>query len=218
MSRPHTLLAIGLFQLGLLVSPRSTVAQVSSDTLPASGTDSERVTADSLRDPELRGDTSNAFKGVPTDSGRGAGRFDSTQDSLGAKTPNATLDSVSGRATGESVDSTSPRAPSDSILEAACSDPAGPASVGRDLLVVVFTPEAGKRERAAAAKTVAGKLLGPVSSEPGAYYLRVPADGQEFRLRAAADELAQLAQVQQVGSRACPPPSPSGKTGPSASS
>jgi hypothetical protein len=83
------------------------------------------------------------------------------------------------------------------------------------LLVVVFTPEAGKRERAAAAKRVAGKLLGPVTAEPGAYYLRVPAGGEEYRLRVAADELIRLAHVKQVGSRACPPPQPSGKPGPS---
>jgi hypothetical protein len=78
-------------------------------------------------------------------------------------------------------------------------------TIARDLLVVEFTPRAGARERAAAAKSVHGKLLKPVKSgTPRAYYLRVPSGGQEFRLRAAADQLIRLPQVQQVGSRACP--------------
>ena len=37
-----------------------------------------------------------------------------------------------------------------------------------DLLVVIFTPESGRAERAAVAKSVGGKLLGQVASEPGA--------------------------------------------------
>jgi hypothetical protein len=99
--------------------------------------------------------------------------------------------------------------PGDSILIAACS---GGATVARDLLVVVFAPEATDEERTAAAESVEGKLLRPVSSsEPGAYYLRVPSGGGEFGLRAAADELIQLAPVRQVGSRACPPPSATAK-------
>jgi hypothetical protein len=74
------------------------------------------------------------------------------------------------------------------------------------LLVIVFGPEAGVQERAAAAKSVDGKLLGPVSSgERGAYYLRVPGGGGEYGLRAAADQLIQSGKVQQVGTRACPP-------------
>ena len=101
---------------------------------------------------------------------------------------------------------TPPTAPGDSILSAACSGPAGAATVARDLLVVVFAPEAGAPERATAAKSVDGTLLGPVTSgEPGAYYLRVPSGGEEYRLRVAADQLILLDMVRQVGSRACPP-------------
>jgi hypothetical protein len=81
--------------------------------------------------------------------------------------------------------------------------------VAPDLLVILFAPEAEAAERTAAAKGVGGKLLGPVNSrEPGAYYLRVPSRGDEFRLRAVSDQLILLPQVQQVGSRTCPPPAP----------
>jgi hypothetical protein len=76
------------------------------------------------------------------------------------------------------------------------------------LLVVVFAPEAGVAERTAAARSVHGTLLGRVTSgEPGAYYLRLPSGGggEEYRLRAAADQLILLDKVRQVGSRACPP-------------
>jgi hypothetical protein len=83
-------------------------------------------------------------------------------------------------------------------------------TIARDLLVVVFAPETSPVERTAAAKSVDGKLVG--SAEPGAYYLQVPARGQEHLLRAAADQLVQLGYVRQVGSRACPPvlPEPTG--------
>jgi hypothetical protein len=103
-----------------------------------------------------------------------------------------------------------PADPVDSVLSAACGGPAGSTTIARDLLVVVFAPEAGPAERAAVAKSVDGKLVG--SAEPGAYYLQVPARGQEHLLRAAADQLVQLAYVRQVGSRACPAvrPEPTG--------
>jgi hypothetical protein len=98
----------------------------------------------------------------------------------------------------------------DSVLGAACGRAAGSTAIARDLLVVVFAPEASQAERAAAAKSVNGKLVG--SPEAGAYYLQVPARGQEHLLRAAADQLVQLAYVRQVGSRACPAlrPEPTG--------
>jgi hypothetical protein len=103
-----------------------------------------------------------------------------------------------------------PADPVDSVLSAACGGAAGSTTIARDLLVVVFAPEAGPAERAAVAKSVDGKLVG--SAEPGAYYLQVPARGQEPLLRGAADQLVQLAHVRQVGSRACPrvSPKPSG--------
>ncbi len=112
---------------------------------------------------------------------------------------------------GGGVDSIKPAAATapprtDSILSTACSSSAGPTSTAPDLLVVVFTPETGSADRAAAAKSVKGRLLGQLVSEPGAYYLWVPAAGQEYRLRAAADQLIRFPAVRQVGSRACPSP------------
>jgi hypothetical protein len=81
--------------------------------------------------------------------------------------------------------------------------------VASDLLMIVFGAEATAEDRTAAVRTVKGKLLGPVGpDEPGAYYLRVPSGGDESRLRAAADQLALLSQVRQVGSRACPTAEP----------
>ena len=91
--------------------------------------------------------------------------------------------------------------PTDSILSAACS---GSAAVARDLLVIVFAPQARAAQRAAIAKTVDGRLLGSVTGAPGAYYLRVPSGGSEYQLRVAADRLILLDMVRQVGSRTCP--------------
>jgi hypothetical protein len=93
------------------------------------------------------------------------------------------------------------QAPRDSVLAVACRGPAGPRSIAQDLLVIVFAPDATAEERAAAATTVRGKLVS--SPEPGALYLRVPTGGDEYRLRDAADQLALLPQVREVGSRAC---------------
>jgi hypothetical protein len=94
------------------------------------------------------------------------------------------------------------KAPRDSILDVACSGAAGPRTLARDLLVVVFAPDATAEERATASATVRGKVVG--SPEPGMFYLRVPANGDEYRLRAAADQLSLLPQVRRVGNRACP--------------
>jgi hypothetical protein len=144
-------------------------------------------TADSA--PASTVDTSVADSASPGDSTR------LTVDSLGART--------GGTSQADRVSDTV-RAPVDSILRKACRGSGGSATLARDLLVVVFAPEAGRAERAALVREVRGKLLGPVSSEPGAYYLRVPTGGQEHRLRAAADELVRSGLVRQVGSRACP--------------
>jgi hypothetical protein len=103
--------------------------------------------------------------------------------------------------------------PVDSILNAACGAP-GSTAVARDLLVIVFAPEARAADRATVAKTVDGRLLGSVTSGgPGTYYLRVPSGGNEYRLRAAADRLILLDMVRQVGSRNCPPPPPADTAG-----
>jgi hypothetical protein len=97
--------------------------------------------------------------------------------------------------------------PADSVLGKSCQNRVG-TGVARGLLVVVFASDAGAEERAAAATDVEAKLLGSVPGDRGAYYLRVSGDGGELQLRAAADRLAQLPQVRQVGSRSCPPPPP----------
>jgi hypothetical protein len=92
----------------------------------------------------------------------------------------------------------------DSVLSAACSDPRA-GTIAQDLLVVLFAPEAGSRERAAVARSVKGKLLS--SPEPGVYYVRLRPGGGEAGLKAAADELSRMPDVRQVGSRSCPPSS-----------
>lgn len=124
---------------------------------------------------------------------------DTSQQRAGADS-GSTMDSTRASAT-----ATAPTAPADSILRAACGGPAGQTTVARDLLVVVFAPEARRADRAAAARSVDGTLLGPVvSGDPGAYYVGVPSGGEEWRLRLAADRLIQVEVVRQVGSRACP--------------
>lgn len=103
-----------------------------------------------------------------------------------------------------------PAAPVDSILTAACAGSEGSSSVAPNLLVVVFTAESGAAQRVAAARSIKGKLVGRAT--PVGYYIRVPGGGGEMRLRAYADQLSQLRQVRQVGSRACPPLSSSQST------
>lgn len=189
----------------LFAPPRMLCQEPASDSAPKAASDSQTILTDSIQATGAPRPTLDTLRPVQSDTPGGPPA--TAPDSL---RPNGSADSTKGNAdTIKKADSSAASsAPRDSVLIAACTTPSGSASVARDLLVVVFTPEAGKRERAAAAKTVAGKLLGPVSSEPGAYYLRVPTGGQEYRLRVAADQLIQLAQVKQVGSRACPPPSP----------
>ncbi|HKP50187.1 MAG TPA: hypothetical protein VJU17_09255, partial [Gemmatimonadales bacterium] len=104
--------------------------------------------------------------------------------------------------------------PKDSILSTACSGTAAPNTTAPNLLVIIFIPESGPAERAAVTKSVRGKLLGQLASEPGAYYLWVPAEGQESRLRAVADQLIRHPLVRQVGSRVCPPAPPPDTTRP----
>jgi hypothetical protein len=204
----------------LFVPPRMLCQEPASDSSPKAVSDSQAALTDSVQGIGAPRPTLDTLRPVQSDT-PGEANPPATPDSLRPSgtidTSKANTDTTKGNpGTARKADSSAASsAPRDSVLIAACSTPSGSASVARDLLVVVFAPEAGKRERAAAAKSVAGKLLGPVSSEPGAYYLRVPAEGQEFRLRVAADQLIQLAQVKQVGSRACPPPSPTGKPGPS---
>jgi hypothetical protein len=157
--------------------------------------------ADSARDSASAGDSASV-----TDSASSADSIRSTSDSAApgaAERPaggqGARSDRDSTRAP-EARDSTRP----DSILSAACSDSGVPSSTARDLLVVVFAPKTGRADQVSVAASVKGRLLGPVTSEPGAFYLWVPTAGQESRLRAAADRLIRSDVIRQVGSRTCP--------------
>ena len=166
-----------LLGLGLLIVPPAVVGQVPDSGSPApAASDSQPA---SHRDSVLAADSSRP-----------------ASDTVRPKTP--------GSSTTPGTTATRPQ-PADSILKAACGA-AGSTAVARDLLVIVFAPEASAADRTAVARTVEGTLLGSVTSgEPGAYYLRVPSGGDEYRLRVAADRLILLDMVRQVGSRTCPP-------------
>lgn len=185
MSMHSIFLATRLLGLSLLIVPRAASGQVpASDSTTPATSDSQPPLTDSLQQTRA-------------DSASGADSTRATSDTV--RPPSA------GTAT-RSDTATAPTTPGDSLLSAACRGPAGPATVARNLLVVVFVPEAGGAERAAAAKSIGGTLLGRVTSgEASTYYLRVPSGGEEYRLRVAADQLIQLDMVRQVGSRACPP-------------
>jgi hypothetical protein len=135
-------------------------------------------------------DSSRALSDTAGDSTSSPDSSQSVSDSVGTK------DSL--------VRSQVTAPPVDSILTAACGASGSANTTAPDLLVVTFAPETERVERVAAARSVQGRLLGAVPSEPGAYYLRVPTEGQEFRLRAAADQLIRSDVVRQVGSRTCP--------------
>lgn len=176
--------AICLLGLGLLVVPAAMVGQVPDSGSPAPAASDSQPASHS--DSVLAADSTRAGS-----------------DTVRPKTPGGSTTPATTAARPE---------PADSILSAACGA-AGSAAVARDLLVIVFAPEARAADRATVAKTVDGKLLGSVTSGgPGAYYLRVPSGGNEYRLRAAADRLILLDMVRQVGSRTCPPPPPADKT------
>lgn len=198
MSLHSTFLATWLLGLILFIVPPVTSGQVPASDSTAVKSDSQPAVTDSMQ-------TAGASQAY-TDTLRQQAHPDSVSKTDSTR---AASDTVNPPGAGKAItsDTATPlTAPVDSILSAACSGPAGPATVARDLLVVVFAPEAGTAERTAAAKSVDGRLLGPVTSgEQGGYYLRVPSGGEEYRLRIAADQLIQLDMVRQVGSRACPP-------------
>jgi hypothetical protein len=201
MSIYSTFLATWLLGLILLIVPRATSGQAPASDSTAVASDSQPALTDSVpKTDTARASSDTVLQRADPDS---VSKTDSTR---------AASDTVRPPAAGtapRSDTATAATAPPDSILSAACSGPAGPGTVAPDLLVVVFAPEAGAAERAAAAKSVDGALLGQATSgEPGAYYLRVPSGGEEYRLRVAADQLILLDMVRQVGSRACPPPPP----------
>jgi hypothetical protein len=179
----HIVLALSASQL--LIAPAAS-AQTATDTTARAPSDSLAARGDTA---SLAGrDTTDTLSRPPSDSVPGSLRTAPSAPARAGTVP-ARSDSV-------------PSAPVDSVLSAACGGSTGSTTIARNLLVVVFAPEAGPAERAAAAKSVDGKLVG--TPEPGAYYLQVPARGQDHLLRAAADQLVQLGYVRQVGSRACP--------------
>jgi hypothetical protein len=198
MSLNHALAIIAL----LGASPIAFASSLSGQTADSSATDAAQ--SDSQPAPADTARRANSAGVSSSDTLRSA-----SPDSTATDTTRASTDSVkpatrdSGRATAvpQTTNPAVVQAPVDSVLANACQSGE---SLARDLLVVVFSDEAGAEARKAAAKSVRGTLLGPVNSEPGAYYLRVPSGGEEFQLRAAADQLAQLSQVQQVGSQTCP--------------
>ena len=214
-----------------------------SDSQPAL-TDSAANTAASIADsaPQLpgsdsvsAGDTATANDSASSsdsasvaDSASARDSTRSASDSLlpeipaaavGVDTPQSAPDTTrpAGAKDSTKVAATAPPQRVDSVLKAACGGPDGTLPIARDLLVVVFAPEAGRAERAAVARSAKGKLVGEVSgTEPGAYYLRVPTGGEEHRLRAVADELTRSGLVRQVGSRTCPslPPADTARSSP----
>jgi hypothetical protein len=165
-----------------------TTAGAPSDSLVVPRGDNLAAPADT--GPAAPADTVDTLPRTGSDSVPAAGSADT------ARSPSGSLPSAAAR------DTAPPAAPVDRTLSAACGGPGGSAAIARDLLVVVFAPEASARERAAAAESVGGKVLGP--AEPGAYYIKLPAGGGEAGLRAAADQLSLVSAVRQVGSRACP--------------
>lgn len=210
MSLHSPLLATLLPGLVFLISPPPATGQVpASDSAAPAASDSVQpsgaspLPSDSVRVQPGRGsaptaDTAQTSSDTILQSGgRSAGALDT-----------ASADTAAADTT------TAPTTSADSILSAACSDPGDGTTIARDLLVIVFAPEAGAGERAAAAESVDGRLLGLApSGQPGAYYLEVPSGGEEHRLRAAADQLILLGTVRQVGARACPRAAPPDTTG-----
>jgi hypothetical protein len=181
-----------LFLCFLLLPGASAWAQeTTGDSTPVSTPDSQAAVADS-------GNNRGVF------AGESAGVVDSAQpgDTTRAKTDTIRLPAAADSS--KSARAVHP-VPVDSVLAAACSGPE-PGTIAQDLLVVLFAPEAGTRERAAAARSVRGKLLS--SPEAGVYYIRLRPGSGEAGLRAAADELSRMPDVRQVGSRSCPAPPP----------
>ncbi len=207
----HLRIALYLLVLGV---PVTAMGQTQAgDSTVRSPRDSSSAQTDSAANGASAGDSGSADT---TRSASDSSQPGISEDSAGPPGGRGTPDTAQARGAVDSVqpaaDATLP--PTDSILSAACSGSAGPRTTAPDLLVVIFTPESGRAERTAVAKSVKGKLLGQVASEPGAYYLSVPAKGQEYRLRAAADQLIRQPQVRQVGTRACPPAPPADTTRP----
>jgi hypothetical protein len=169
-----------------------------------SGTRSRPPEADSVSvaDSAFATDTATAGDTIrPPDSLR----LGTSAPPPGADSARTTADSIRSPGVRDSAKAVPTAAPQrvDRVLSAACGGPDASVTIARDLLVVAFAEDAGATERAAAASSVKGKLIG--QPEPGVYYMRIPAGGGEVGLRMAADQLSLLPQVRQVGSRSCPP-------------
>ena len=215
MSMPHIGFTVWLMALSVVILPPAAAGQASTtESTSAAPSDSQPKPRDSaaagaLLPPDTIAGSDSA---LASDS---VALVDSTpppMDSLGppqvgqADTGGSARDSsgVPGAADSTKARAAAvPAAPVDSILTAACAGSEGSSSVAPNLLVVVFTAESGAAQRAAAARSIKGKLVGRAT--PAGYYIRVPGGGGEMKLRAYADQLSQLRQVREVGSRACPP-------------
>lgn len=190
----HIVLALSVSLYQVLIVPPPVSGQVPARDSTA------RPTTDSVAAPA---DTGSITRADTVDSIPLAGS-DTVPASGSADTTRSTSDSgaAATREPARRPAAAVPAAPVDSVLSAACGGPRGSATIARDLLVLVFAPEAGQAERTAAANSVNGRLTG--SGEPGVYYVRLPGGGGEAALRAATDNLSRLPQVRQVGTRACP--------------
>ena len=216
MSAPIIFFATWLVAIGLWLGPSTAACQLPSPDSITATADSGRVptdTVDTTGAPPSASDSAPFSSDTVRPGAEGALRPDTTprqgsalpDSAAAADTTRVTSDTLPPRSNPDSIRADSVaqvQAPRDSILDVACSGPARPRIIAPDLLVVVFASGVTAEERAEAAGSVGGKLVG--SPEPGVFYLRVPAGGDEYRLRVTADQLSLLPQVRQVGNRACP--------------
>jgi hypothetical protein len=82
--------------------------------------------------------------------------------------------------------------------------PAAADRVSADVLLVTFRSRSTPAEREAAVKRVKGTIVAPDPNDPASAYVRVPSEGNEFRLRVIADRLIRAPVVKEVGSVQCP--------------
>jgi hypothetical protein len=216
MSMHHIAFAVCLMASSVVILPPAAAGQASTaESTSAAAPDSQPDPTDSaatgaVLPTDTIGASGSASGGdsVPPVDSTPSSSLDTLDSSQAAQADTGAPGRDTTRAPG-AADSTktraaaAPAAPVDSILSAACAASGGSTSVAPNLLVVLFTAESGAAQRAAAAGSIKGKLVGRAT--PEGYYIRVPGGGGEMKLRAYADRLSRLTQVRQVGSRACPP-------------
>jgi hypothetical protein len=216
MSMHHIAFAVCLMASSVVILPPAAAGQASTtESTSAAAPDSQPAATDStatgaVLPTDTIGASGSASGGdsVPPVDSTPSSSLDTLDSSQAAQADTGAPGRDTTRAPG-AADSTktraaaAPAAPVDSILSAACAASGGSTSVAPNLLVVLFTVESGAAQRAAAARSIKGKLVGRAT--PEGYYIRVPGGGGEMKLRAYADRLSRLTQVRQVGSRACPP-------------